>query len=74
MSTKLRTVLRDGWNWLVADANGKRHWLHRQAKAGDLMRPGQRATHSREGPCGACPHPEHAHAHARNEQARGGFY
>ena len=71
--TKLVTVARDGWLWLAAEWAGKRLLLHRQGRVGECIRPGQRARHQPEGPCAACPHPYHAHSHARNVQARSGF-
>lgn len=42
MSSKFQTRTRGGFHWLTALVNGRVHWLHRQARLGDLMRPGQR--------------------------------
>jgi hypothetical protein len=39
---KLKTYTRDGFYWLVAETNGKQHWLHRQAPVGHCIRPGQK--------------------------------
>lgn len=41
--TKLKTMNRDGWHWLVAEVNDRIYWLHRQARIGHCFRPGQRA-------------------------------
>jgi hypothetical protein len=44
--TVLRTVFRGGFYWLVADVQQRdrvrRVWLHKQAKAGECFRPGQK--------------------------------
>lgn len=45
MSTKLRSVTRDGFVWLVAVVAGTAYYLYRQSKVGSLMRP--RSTYAR---------------------------
>lgn len=44
--TKLRTVVRGGFYWLVADVTQpdrtRRVWLHKQGRVGDCICPGQK--------------------------------
>lgn len=42
MRTVFRTVVKDGLQWLVWDNDGRRVWLHPQARVGTRFRPGAR--------------------------------
>lgn len=41
--TTLRERIINGCVWLVAEANGQHHILHRLGKVGDCRRPGSRS-------------------------------